>query len=58
MEHKKVKLTPNHHYIYKGVRYNTRLECKEGIAREGKLEKVNTTLFNNLLALGLVQKFE
>jgi hypothetical protein len=49
--------TRDHHYIYKGVRYETRLECKEGIAREGGLEKINTTFFNNLLALGIIQKF-
>lgn len=51
-------ITENHHYIYNGERYESRLECKEAIAKGGVLKTVNTTLFNNLLAIGVVQKFK
>jgi hypothetical protein len=47
----------DHHYTFKGKRYNNRLECKNGVAREGGMRKVSDSLFNNLLALGVVQKF-
>ena len=47
----------DHHYTFKGKRYENRLDCKNGVAREGGLRKVSDSFFNNLLTLGIVQKF-
>lgn len=56
-ERSKGTLLRDHHYIYKGVRYNNKKDCKEGIQKDSGIRRVNDSLFEKLLALGVVAQF-
>lgn len=47
----------DHHYTFKGIRYENRLDCKNAIAREGNMRKVTDSFFDNLMAIKVVLKF-
>jgi len=46
--------TKNHYYIFEGKKYETRLDCKEAIAKNLNETKSTTLLLNQLIELGIV----
>lgn len=47
--------TIKHYYIFEGSKYETRLDCKEAIAKRLKNTKSTTILLSQLVELGVVQ---